>query len=76
MAPEPKSPVGVSHAERRGSATEIREVQNVALADATAKSGVSAWTPAMFRVRATDGSTTAWLLSLHVLTRRSSMFAC
>lgn len=47
-----KDSIGASHVEKRGSATtQIREVQNVALADATAKSGVSPWTPAMFRVR-------------------------
>jgi hypothetical protein len=37
---------------RRASLTsEIRQVQNVALADATAKAGVSPWTKAMFKVR-------------------------
>jgi hypothetical protein len=37
---------------RRASLTsEIRQVQNVALADATAKAGVSPWTRAMFKVR-------------------------
>ncbi|KAF2795406.1 general substrate transporter [Melanomma pulvis-pyrius CBS 109.77] len=49
MAEERKD-VGVSTAERRGSVTEIRQVQNVALADATAKAGVSPWTPAMFKL--------------------------
>jgi len=42
--------VGVSHSERPKSATEVRQVQNVALADATAKAGVSPWTPSMFKV--------------------------
>lgn len=42
--------VGVSHTERPKSATEVRQVQNVALADATAKAGVSPWTPSMFKV--------------------------
>jgi len=32
------------------STTEIIQVQNVALADATAKAGVSAWTSSMFKV--------------------------
>jgi hypothetical protein len=37
---------------RRSSVTaEIRQVQNVALADATAKAGVSPWTKAMFKVK-------------------------
>jgi hypothetical protein len=35
---------------RANSVTEIRQVQNVALADATAKAGVSPWTPSMFKV--------------------------
>ena len=43
--------VGVTTAERRGS-DEVRHVQNVALADATAKAGVSPWTPSLFRVSA------------------------
>lgn len=53
MYSEPKAGVGVSHDERREShsTTDIRLVQNVALADATAKAGVSPWTRAMFRVR-------------------------
>jgi hypothetical protein len=50
MSSEPKAGVGVLHDERRESGTDIRHVQNVALADATAKAGVSPWTPAMFRV--------------------------
>lgn len=50
MSAEPKYEVGVSHEERRESATDIRQVQNVALADATAKAGVSPWTTAMFRL--------------------------
>ncbi|KAF2681349.1 MFS lactose permease-like protein [Lentithecium fluviatile CBS 122367] len=49
MSAEQKE-IGVTAAERRGSNTEIRHVQNVALADATAKSAVSPWTPAMFRL--------------------------
>ncbi|KAH7126989.1 general substrate transporter [Dendryphion nanum] len=48
MAPkEFKGNVGLT---RLGSSTEIRQVQNVALADATAKAGVSAWTPSMFKL--------------------------
>ena len=41
------------HARRRSSigTAEIRQVQNVALADATAKAAVSPWTKAMFKVR-------------------------
>lgn len=35
---------------RQGSQTEIREVQNVALADATAKGAVSPWTRSMGKV--------------------------
>lgn len=50
MSAWPKNEAGVSQDERRESATDIRQVQNVALADATAKAGVSPWTPAMFRV--------------------------
>lgn len=43
---------GRSSTTRRSSVTaEIRQVQNVALADATAKAGVSPWTRAMFKVR-------------------------
>lgn len=56
MSAERKTEVGVSHDERRESGTEILQVQNVALADATAKAGVSAWTPAMFKVRRCDES--------------------
>lgn len=43
---------GASHKieNRAGTVTEVRQVQNVALADATAKAGVSPWTPAMFKV--------------------------
>jgi hypothetical protein len=47
---EMQKDVGVSHAERPKSATEVRQVQNVALADATAKAGVSPWTKSMFKV--------------------------
>ncbi|KAF2254899.1 general substrate transporter [Trematosphaeria pertusa] len=47
---EHKTGAGISQEERRGSATQVRNVQNVALADATAKAGVSPWTPAMFRL--------------------------
>lgn len=50
MSAEQKADVGVSHAERRGSTSEVRNVQNVALADATAKAGVTPWSKAMFRV--------------------------
>jgi hypothetical protein len=35
---------------RRSSVHEVRHVQNVALADATAKANVSPWTRAMFKV--------------------------
>jgi hypothetical protein len=51
MSTEDKD-AGTSHKveNRAGSVTEIRQVQNVALADATAKAGVSPWTPAMFKV--------------------------
>ncbi|EAT91578.2 hypothetical protein SNOG_00083 [Parastagonospora nodorum SN15] len=42
---------GRSSTTRRSSVTaEIRQVQNVALADATAKAGVSPWTMAMFKL--------------------------
>jgi hypothetical protein len=37
-------------ARRNSAATEIRQVHNVAFADAEAKAGVSPWTPAMFKV--------------------------
>lgn len=48
-----KKEMDVWNEEPRGSdsVTDIREVQNVALADATARAGVSAWTPSMFKVR-------------------------
>lgn len=45
-----KRDVHTSHTER-SSFVEIRKVQNVAFADATAKAGVSPWTKAMFKVR-------------------------
>lgn len=47
-----KTEVGVSHIEREHShkTTEIREVQNVALADATMKANLSPWTGRMFKV--------------------------
>lgn len=38
--------------QRNSAATEIRQVHNVAFADAEAKAGVSPWTPAMFKVSA------------------------
>jgi hypothetical protein len=44
--------VGVPQAGRKASATDIRNVQNVALADATAKSNISPWTGAMMKVSA------------------------
>ena len=45
--PEFKGNIGLT---RLGSSTEVRQVQNVALADATAKAGVSPWTPTMLKV--------------------------
>jgi hypothetical protein len=43
--------VHTPHSTKRDSgATEIRQVHNVAFANATAKAGVSPWTPAMFKV--------------------------
>lgn len=46
-----KTEVGVSHTEREhGHKTEIREVQNVALADATMKANLSPWTGRMFKL--------------------------
>lgn len=45
-----KRDVHTSHTERSSSTVEIRQVQNVAFADATAKAGVSPWTKAMFKV--------------------------
>lgn len=39
-----------SHIERSNSTAEIRQVQNVALADANAKANVRPWTKAMFKV--------------------------
>ncbi|PSN69801.1 general substrate transporter [Corynespora cassiicola Philippines] len=39
-----------AHSERPDSTTEIRQVQNVALADATAKAGVTPWTRSMFKL--------------------------
>ncbi|KAF2877000.1 general substrate transporter [Massariosphaeria phaeospora] len=45
-----KSSIGASHRERQPSASQVHQVQNVALADATAKAGVSPWTPAMFKL--------------------------
>jgi MFS family permease len=44
--------IHTSHTRRSSfGPAEIRQVQNVALADATAKAAVSPWTKAMFRVR-------------------------
>lgn len=43
--------MGVSHRERDSQGAEVLEVQNVALADATARAVVSPWTKRMFRVR-------------------------
>jgi hypothetical protein len=55
MSPhEKRDASGVSQTERPKSPTELREVQNVALADATAKAGVSPWTPSMFKVSSDD----------------------
>ncbi|KAH7402711.1 MFS lactose permease-like protein [Pyrenochaeta sp. MPI-SDFR-AT-0127] len=45
-----KRDVHTSHTERSSSTVEIRQVQNVAFADATAKAGVSPWTKAMFKL--------------------------
>jgi MFS family permease len=42
--------VHTSHSKHNSGITEIRQVHNVAFADATAKAGVSPWTRAMFRV--------------------------
>ena len=44
-----KRDVHTSHTER-SSSTQIRQVQNVAFADATAKANVRPWTKAMFKV--------------------------
>jgi hypothetical protein len=46
-----KRDVHVREVRRSSVSAEIRQVQNVALADATAKAGVSPWTKAMFKVR-------------------------
>lgn len=51
MSGTEKAGGGTDHNEHRDGNTEIRQVQNVALADATAKAGVSPWTGAMFKVR-------------------------
>ena len=46
-----KRDIHTSHTRRSSVQTaDIRQVQNVALADATAKAGVSPWTKAMFKV--------------------------
>jgi hypothetical protein len=45
-----KRDVHTSHTERSSSTMEIRQVQNVAFADATAKANVRPWTKAMFKV--------------------------
>ena len=47
--------VGVSQTEKNDS-SEVINVQNVALADATAKSNVSPWTKSMFRVSGVSSS--------------------
>jgi hypothetical protein len=49
MSTEQKE-MGISHTATDDSGTEDRQVENVALADATAKAGVSPWTGAMFKV--------------------------
>jgi hypothetical protein len=46
-----KRDVHTSHTERSSGTSEIRQVQNVAFADATAKANVRPWTKAMFKVR-------------------------
>jgi hypothetical protein len=61
-----KSDMHTSHTRRSSVTAEIRQVQNVALADATAKAGVSPWTKAMFKVRI--------LPNLNY--RRSDIFSC
>jgi hypothetical protein len=48
-----KRDVYTSHTER-SSSTQIRQVQNVAFADATAKANVRPWTKAMFKVWTPD----------------------
>lgn len=52
MSDTEKTEVGVSHTEREHGhkTTEIREVQNVALADATMKANLSPWTGRMFKL--------------------------
>ena len=45
-----KRDVHTSHTELSTSTTEIHQVQNVALADASAKANVRPWTKAMFKV--------------------------
>ena len=45
-----KRDVHTSHTERSNGTTQIRQVQNVAFADATAKANVRPWTKAMFKV--------------------------
>ncbi|ORY17422.1 general substrate transporter [Clohesyomyces aquaticus] len=50
MSAAHKARLAVSHAENRESTIDVRQVQNVALADATAKAQVSPWTPAMFKL--------------------------
>lgn len=51
MHQQHKSEVRISHAERSSSSMQIRQVQNVAFADATAKANVRPWTKSMFKVR-------------------------
>jgi hypothetical protein len=51
-----KRDVHTSHTRRNSITAEIRQVQNVALADATAKAGVSPWTKAMFKVRTSSSN--------------------
>ncbi|KAH8726796.1 general substrate transporter [Phaeosphaeriaceae sp. PMI808] len=52
MDPRHKRDIHTSHTRQSSGVqkAEIRQVQNVALADATAKAGVSPWTKAMFKL--------------------------
>lgn len=52
MSVDPKKPTATAIERSPSTSLEVRTVQNVALADATAKSAVSPWSPSMYKVEA------------------------
>ena len=54
-----------SHTDGSNDQAEIRQVQNVALADATAKAGVLPWTNAMFKARTAHNTSTPTTLTMN-----------